>query len=110
MHPRLDCYTREPVVKNVSKCHVIDENILNNSDHLAVKADLSIEVIRCLGTKSKASRIKWGEMSQAALRDNYFDPSETLCHDILEDIIINEATSDMLDEVIDRLTLTNISS
>ena len=49
-------------------------------------------------------------MSQAALRDNYFDPSETLCHDILEDIIINEATSDMLDEVIDRLTLTNISS
>ena len=89
---------------NVSDCQVIDEDILNNSDHLAVTLCLSIEGIMSSYIKPKASRIKWGKINPDMLKEWYRDPTGSFCLDLFDEGRLDVNNPELIDEVIDKIT------
>ena len=88
----------------IKECQVLDEDILNNSDHLAVSMRIGLENVRNVCIADKIPTIKWGKLSHEVLSDRYKTPSEALCTDLISQYSIDKLTPIELDELLEKLT------
>ena len=87
----------------VIECEVLEDFILNTSDHLAVRGKLDFgNVRRYVCADSGVGRIRWDKMTRGDLYGKYTYPVNILMLDMLANTDLKNLSSEGIDEVIQK--------
>ena len=68
------CISSEIVAASVLQCEVIEDCLINTSDHLPIKITLEMDRDRYLHSEVKMSRVAWQKMSSDDIETMYTKP------------------------------------
>ena len=90
---------------DIISSEVLEDAILNTSDHNAVRLTMRVEGVKVEYTKTPGStNIKWNKLSAAVVTNEYTIPSEVFCNELLQQSEIDTMGKEELDSTIDLIT------
>ena len=109
------CAVSNSLFSAVEQCNVLEDDIRNTSDHLAIKLSLNL---KCLTIQSDWShrQVVWHKLTPAEINDSYTQPLEIEISELLfaagvnVDTIIQDPTSELLNSVEDLENITDVIS
>ena len=99
------CAVPVSILKDVKSCEVLDDPILNTSDHRAIQTIMNFVSINT-STSSPEGRqnIRWNKISSDTLKYNYTIPTGDFCLSLLESCSISNMNATELDNLINIIT------
>ena len=96
------CVVSKPLIQNIDKCEVLEDCILNTSDHLALSLSLKVNQLPLRHHIQTNSKIAWSKHTNEELNDQYEKPLTVS----LEPIIarIENADANNLEQIIQDIT------
>ena len=89
----------------VLECEVLEDPILNLSDHNAVHITLEVEKHVCLNTTQPIiNNVKWAKIDRNTIREGYTTQVNNSCNEILQNLDINECSEDGIDNLVNNIT------
>ena len=90
---------------------VLTDEILNTSDHNAVRAVLNLEGVKLDNCKPDTPpNIRWNRISKPTLVNEYTIPMEEFCEDLLQSTDFGTLSPKGIDDVIDNITRTLVKT
>ena len=99
------CVVSKRLSCNIVKCAVIDDDIMNTSDHLAISVDIKANLPNSsnISNDNMAPRVAWGKFSPAEIHDLYTAPVERELHNIYTDYMLSQKSHETpIDDLLQR--------
>ena len=93
----------------VLRCEVLGDEIINTSDHFAVRCSLEVECAEAKGTCNVSpTRIKWDRVKKDTILTLYTNNVEDFARDVRINRNVHNLSSEQVDELIDNLVNTMV--
>ena len=93
------------LLKDVRSCEVLDDPILNTSDHRAVQVIMNFSCISTFTPRIEGGQsVRWNKISRDTLTSDYSIPTGDFCLSMLETCNISSMNPHDLDNLIDCIT------
>ena len=99
------CVISKRLSCNIVKCAVIDDDIMNTSDHLPISVDIKANLPNSsnISNDNMAPRVAWGKFSPAEIHDLYTAPVERELHNIYTDYMLSQKSHETpIDDLLQR--------
>ena len=99
------------LIESVKACEVLEDAILNTSDHNAIHLTLDCSGLRVAYTKSGCiPKVKWSKLTKLEVFNEYTAPVDRFCESILQDTDFHELGPREIDDLIDTVTSNLVES
>ena len=91
--------------KDVVQCEVLEDSIMNTSDHRAIRVIMNFSSISTdTPCPKKGQNVKWNKINREVLMNDYTKPIDDFCISMTERYNVSDMSPPELDNLIDHIT------